>query len=227
MLEEFGPSLYVADGPAVPFFGIPYPTRMAVARLQDGSTWVWSPVALTPELAQAVDAIGPVRHIVSPNKLHHLFLEEWAERYPDAKLHAPPGLAKKKASISFDTELGDSAPPDWSGEIEQVVFRGSVALEEVVFWHRPSDTALLCDLVQRHDPANFSLLKGTLLRLVGVVGDAGSTPREWKMSFLRRRLARTARESVLNWEPERLLIAHGQCVQRGATEIVSRALAWI
>jgi hypothetical protein len=31
MLEEFGPSLYSADGPTVPFFGLPYPTRMAVA----------------------------------------------------------------------------------------------------------------------------------------------------------------------------------------------------
>ena len=33
MLEPFGPSLYLADGPTVPFFGFPYPTRMALARL--------------------------------------------------------------------------------------------------------------------------------------------------------------------------------------------------
>ena len=46
---------------------------MAVARLSDGSVWVWSPVALTEELSSAVEAIGPVRHIVSPNKIHHLF----------------------------------------------------------------------------------------------------------------------------------------------------------
>ena len=77
MLEEFGPSLYLADGPTVPFFGFPYPTRMAVARLSDGSAWVWSPVALTEELANELQAIGPVRYIVSPNKLHHLFLSEW------------------------------------------------------------------------------------------------------------------------------------------------------
>ena len=227
MLEEFAPSLYTADGPPVPFFGIPYPTRMAVARLEDGSTWIWSPVALTPEIAQAVDAIGPVRHIVSPNKLHHLFLAQWAERYPDAKLYAPPGLAKKKPAISFDAELGDTAPADWTGDIEQVIFRGSVALEEVVFWHRPSGTAILGDLVQRHDPANFSLLKAMILRLVGVVGESGSTPREWKMTFLRRRLAREARAKVLNWKPERMLMAHGECVQEGAMPILARALAWL
>ena len=80
MLEEFGPSLYSADGPTVSFYGFPYPTRMAVVRLSDGSNWVWSPVALTDELFNSVQAVGPVRHIVSPNKIHHLFLAEWAER---------------------------------------------------------------------------------------------------------------------------------------------------
>ena len=36
MLQEFAPSLYLADGPVVSFYGFPYPTRMAVAKLSDG-----------------------------------------------------------------------------------------------------------------------------------------------------------------------------------------------
>ena len=58
MLEEFGPSLYVADGPTVSFYGFPYTTRMAVARLADGSAWVWSPIALDPQLDQEVGQRG-------------------------------------------------------------------------------------------------------------------------------------------------------------------------
>jgi hypothetical protein len=42
MLEEFGPHLYVADGPTVSFYGFPYPTRMAAAKLSDNSAWVWN-----------------------------------------------------------------------------------------------------------------------------------------------------------------------------------------
>jgi hypothetical protein len=53
----------------------PYPTRMAVARLQDGSAWVWSPIALTAKLAGAVESVGAVRHIVSPNKIHRLLAD--------------------------------------------------------------------------------------------------------------------------------------------------------
>ncbi len=59
MLDELGPHLYVAEGVTVSFCGIPYPTRMAVAKLSDASAWVWSPVALSEEFAGDVDAIGP------------------------------------------------------------------------------------------------------------------------------------------------------------------------
>jgi hypothetical protein len=226
MLEEFGPSLYTADGPTVSFFGFPYPTRMAVAALSDGSAWVWSPVALTEELATAVEAVGPVRHIVSPNKIHHLFLSEWADRWPDAALYAPPGLARKKPELHFDAELGDE-PGAWASDIDQVVFRGSLAMEEVAFLHRPSRTAIICDLVQRHLHSEMSGWKGLLMRLDGLVGERGSTPREWRASFLRRAPARAAREKVLGWHAERLLIAHGECTQEGATAILDRALRWI
>ena len=41
MLTGFGPSLYMADRPTVPFFGFPYSTGVAVARLSDGDVWVW------------------------------------------------------------------------------------------------------------------------------------------------------------------------------------------
>ena len=227
MLEEFGPSLYSADGPTVPFFGFPYPTRMAVARLSDGSAWVWSPVALTEQLANAVEAIGAVRHIVSPNKIHHLFLGEWVERWPEARVYAPPGLALKKPELRFDGELGDESEPAWAADIDQVIFRGSFAMEEVAFFHRASRTAIMGDLIQRHDEANMSGWKGKLMRLDGLVGEHGSTPREWRASFVRRARARRARAKVLSWEPDRLLIAHGECVHSGATGIITRALNWI
>ena len=227
MLEEFGPSLYASEGPTVSFYGFPYPTRMAVVRLSDGGVWVWSPVALTGELASSVEAIGPVRHIVSPNKIHHLFLREWADRWPNARLYTPPGLARKKPEVHFDAELRDEPDPAWEADIDQVIFRGSLAMEEVVFFHRASRTTIICDLIQRHSQEEMSGWKGKLMQLDGLVGAQGSTPREWRASFLRRGPARAARHKVLNWRPSRLLIAHGECAQTGATEIIRNALSWI
>lgn len=227
MLEAFGPSLYVADGPAVSFFGFPYPTRMAVAQLSDGSAWVWSPVALTEELAHAVENIGPISHIVSPNKLHHLFLKDWAERWPDARLYAPPGLARREPGLRFHAELDAEPDPAWATDIDQAIFRGSIAMEEVVFFHRASRTVIIGDLVQRFPEAKVSGWRGTLMRLDGLVGERGSTPREWRASFLRRGPARAARDKVLGWKAERLLIAHGDCSQSDATATLTGALGWI
>ena len=227
MLEKFGPSLYVADGPTVSFYGFPYPTRMAVVRLSDGTVWVWSPVALSDELFNSVNAIGTVRHIVSPNKIHHLFLAEWGERWREARVYAPPGLAQRRPDLHFDAELGDEPDPAWAADIDQVIFRGSFAMEEVVFFHRASRTAIICDLIQRHPEATMTGWKGMLMRLDSLVGEHGSTPREWRASFLRRGKARAARDKVLSWKPDRLLIAHGECAQTGATSIINHALSWI
>ncbi len=227
MLEEFAPSLYVADGPPVSFFGFPYPTRMAVVRLTDGSAWVWSPIELSRELERAVESIGPVRHLVSPNKIHHLFLQQWTQRWPEARLYAPPGLARRRRDLHFHAELGDEPDSAWAADIDQTIFAGSIAMSEVAFFHRSSRTAIFGDLVQRHDAARMTGLKGMLMRIDGLVGERGSTPREWRASFLRRGAARAARARVLAWQPQRLVIAHGACAQDGATEILARALAWM
>jgi len=206
MLKEFGTSLYLADGPTVPFFGFPYPTRMAIAQLSEGGLWVWSPIELSPGLDRAVGALGPVRHIVSPNKIHHL---------------------KRRPDLHFNTDLGDEADSAWAADIDQTIFRGSFAMEEVAFFHRPSRSAIFGDLVQRHDPAKMKGFTRLLMRLDGLVGEHGSTPREWRASFLRRSSARLARARVLVWEPEKLVIAHGACAREDATRILARALAWM
>ena len=100
-------------------------------------------------------------------------------------------------------------------------------MEEVAFFHRASRTAIICDLIQRHSQATMTGLKGMLMRFDGLVGEHGSTPREWRASFLRRGKARSARETVLGWKPERLLIAHGECAEVGASAIIAKALSWI
>ena len=227
MLEEFAKDVWTAEGPVVKFIFFDYPTRMAVIRLSDGGLWIWSPIALTDELAAEVDALGPVRHLVSPNALHHLYLGEWKERYPAARLHAPPGLARKRKDLVFDAQLTDGPREGWSSDIEHVTFHGSFFLEEVVFFHRESRTLLVCDLVQRLDPATQTGWRGAWMKLWGVVGEDGSTPLEWRVSFLNREKARAALDRARTWAPERLLIAHGVQPEEDGREALERGLRWL
>lgn len=200
---------------------------MAAVHLSDGSVWVWSPIALGRALAEELQSLGPVRHIVSPNKLHHLFLQEWAEHWPEARLYAPPGLARKKAGLHFHAELGGPPSPPWQTEIDQVVFRGSFAMAEVVFFHRASRTAIVGDLIQRFRDEDVSGWRGAVMRFGGLVGEHGGTPADWRASFVRHGPARAALRKVLQWHPQRLVVAHGSCAQTGATGIIAAALSWI
>ena len=82
MLQEFGEEIWTADGATVSIAGFDFPTRMIVIRLSDGDLFVWSPVKFSRDLQIAVDRLGAVRHLVAPNHLHHLFLEDWYRAYP-------------------------------------------------------------------------------------------------------------------------------------------------
>jgi hypothetical protein len=106
---------------------------------------------LSEALANAVAAIGPIRHIVSPHKIHPLLLSDWAQLWPDARLYAPPGLARKKPELQFYAKLGDKPAAAWAAVIDQVSFHGSFAMKAIAFFQRPSRTG------QRHDHQSLKL----------------------------------------------------------------------
>lgn len=226
-LLQFGPEIWIVDGPVLSFFGFPYPTRMAVIRLGDGSLFVWSPVALSDALRDSVRALGPVRHLVSPNALHHVFLKEWKSAYPAARLYAPPRLRRKRQDLIFDAELGDAAVPEWTGDIEHVVLHGSFYLTEIVFFHRVSRTVLFADAIQNFPRDWFTGWRGVVCRLGGIVGPNPGMPRDWRSTFLNRRAARAALERILAWPIERVLIAHGDLPTGDGAELVRRAFTWL
>jgi Domain of unknown function (DUF4336) len=227
-LAPFGPGLWVGEGPTVDFsLGFAYPTRMAVIRLGNGDLFVWSPTALTPARRAAVDALGPVRHIVSPNKLHHLFMAEWKAAYPRARLYASPGLRKKRPDLAFDAELGAAPDPVWAADVDQVMVEGSFALTEIVFFHRQSRTALFTDLIQNFPPDWFTGWRRTLARLDGIVAPHPGAPREWRASFIDRKAGRAAIARILAWRIERVLVAHGTPVEANGAAFVREAMAWL
>jgi hypothetical protein len=227
MLKEFGRAIWIADGPEAVVAGFRYPTRMAAMRLADGSLFIWSPVALSDSLRAAVDALGPVHHIVEPNALHHLFVAEWKRAYPTARLHAPPGLRKKRPDIAFDADLGEAPALDWAGQIDQVLVRGNRITTEVAFFHVPSGTVLFADLLQQIPPGLLSGWRAVVARLDRMTGPEPSVPRKFRLAFTDRRAAREAVARVLAWPAEKVLMAHGTPVEKDAGEYLRRALYWL
>lgn len=227
VLESFGPDIWVAEGPVVSFYGFPYPTRMAVIRLTNGDLFIWSPIALTPELKRAVDATGPVRHLVSPNSIHHLFMGEWKKAYPLARLYASPGLSKKRPELMFDAVLGDQVETAWAGDIDQVEMAGSFAMTEIVFFHIKSRTAIFADLIENFRPGWFTGWKGFLARLDGIVMPNGGAPREWRLSFLKRKTARKRLSRIIAWDAQQVILAHGEMTRTNGAAFIRKSFRWL
>ena len=128
-LKPFGDNIWTADGGEIRMafplgIKIPFSTRMTVVRLADGGLWCHSPIAPAPELLAQIDALGEVRHLVSPNKIHYACIGAWQAHYPQAAAWASAGVRERAAAqgiaVAFKRDLGDHAPPEWADDLAQI-----------------------------------------------------------------------------------------------------------
>ena len=236
VLKSVGEDLWVVDGPLVKmsFLGIsiPFPTRMVVVRLQSGELFLWSPTELVEGLRSQIDGLGPVRHLVSPNKLHYVHIPAWKATYPEAVAWASPGVRERVAyqhvEVSFDRDLVDDPDTAWRGDLDQLVFRGSRFMEEVVFFHRKTQTLILADLIENFEADKIGGVYGKSVRLFGVADPDGKTPIDARLSFLgHKKEARSSFERILAWQSEKVIMAHGRCYDREGTAELHRAFRWL
>jgi hypothetical protein len=227
MLRQFGPDIWIADGTEVSTGGFHYGTRTAVIRLADHGLFVWSPIKLTEQLRYEIEVLGDVHHLVPPNSLHHLFLDEWQRAYPNARVYAPPRLRKKRHDIDFDRDLNDTPDAVWAADIDQVIVRGNLITTEVVFFHRKSATVLFTDLIQQFPKGWFSGWREIVARIDLMVGDEPAVPRKFRNTFVNRRAARDALARIQTWPAQRLLMAHGRPVERDGQALIAKAFRWL
>ena len=228
MLQAFGPEIWIAGGPVVTAAaGFPYPTRMAIIRLQSGDLVIWSPVALSAALRQAITSLGRVRYLIPPNTLHDTFLAEWCSAFPDAAAFAPPGLQQKRPDIAFTGEIAGTALPGWVGEIDIVVVRGNRITAEAVLFHRASGTAIFADLLQQFPPGWFTGWRALVARLDRMTAPELTVPRKFRLAFVNRAAAREDVGRILSWPTERILVAHGAPVAMGGQACLERAFRWL
>ena len=224
MLRELARDIWVVERPQR-FYGIEVGTRMTVMRLADGNLLLHSPVALDAALRRELDAIGRVRYAVAPNRVHHLYAGEVAAAYPQSRLWVAPGLARKRPDLVFVDVLGDDAPPEWRGVVDQVFFRGRPYENEVVFLHRASRTLILCDLAFNFGPRSAAPTR-VLMRLIRSYGRFGpSTLDPWLIRD--RRAARESLERILAWDFDRVVVAHGDVLESGGRDALRRGYAWL
>ncbi len=223
MLRELAEGLWELEGDDIQFIGFPYQLRMTVVRLSDRSLWLHSPVQLTQQRLDAVLALGPIHYLVSPNKLHHLFLADWSKAVPTAKLYGPRDLIEKRGDLPFAAPLDDTPLDAWRATLDQVLVKGSFFMQEAVFLHRSSGTVILGDLIENHDPDHFNRLQRWVAKANHMLGE---TPINYRLSFTDRKVARECFQRILGWPVERVIPMHGKIIEDDAAARLHEVLSW-
>lgn len=221
-LVKFAEDVWTTARP-LRFLGIETGTRMNVVRLSAGGLFVHCPVALDAQTRREVDALGPVRAVVSSSLYHHLYAGEWMEAYPDAAFFACPGLEKKRADLRWTGVLSDDPNVLWSADLDQVFFSARFE-KEVVFFHRASRTLLTADAL-----LNLSRHPSRLTRIAAFLM-GNSAPGKGHLERIAVRDRAAARQQVdrmLRWDIQRILLAHGDLVEHGGGEALRCAYEWL
>lgn len=222
-LLSIAPELWTIARP-LRFFGVETGCRMTVVRLRDGGLFVHSPIPRYPALAAELDALGPVRAVAAPSLFHHLSVTQWKQAYPEAIFACCPGLETKRADFPWDRVLSDEPEPEWAEDLRQVSFAARTMENEVVFFHPATRTMICADAV-----FNLARHPSRMTRLVALVLGNRRPGATWleRVMIRDRAGAREQIDRMLAWQPERILLAHGEPIERDGEAVLRRAYEWL
>lgn len=233
-LKPVATDVWIADGPVIRFgprgLKMPFSTRMTLIRLPGDALFIHSPTPLVATLAQEIGAIGRPAWLIGPNRLHYWWIPQWHSAFPEARAYVAPRVLEQAAGrLDFAT-----APLDcdrgypWDEQIATLPVAGSY-MTEVVFFHRASRTLVLTDLIENFERERLhSPLMRLLTKLGGVLDPDGRMPYDMRLTFRKRKPElRAAVERMIEWNPQRILLAHGRWYAHGGVEELRRAFRWI
>lgn len=233
-LKAVAEEVWIVDGPVIrfgmPWPKMPFPTRMTIMRLDDRRLFIHSPTPLAGNLVAELRAIGTPTWLVGPTRIHYWWLPDWHGAYPQAGVYLAPRIREQAGGrISFEaSELSGTQGYPWDGGIDTLPVEGDFNTE-VVFFHRRSRTLILTDLIENFEPARLrGWLFRMLTRLAHVQDPDGQMPRDMRLTFRRHEAAlRLAVETMIGWNPARILLAHGRWYDRDGAAELRRAFRWL
>ncbi len=226
-LREYVPGqIWLQDYP-IHYAGCDFDARMTVLRLSDGRLMIHSPSEIGGETKQAIAALGPVAFIVAPGTYHYFHVASCQAAFPDADTYICPGIERKCPELHFDWILGDRADPAWESDLDQVLVRGNRFIWETAFLHKPSKTLVLVDLIENigDDTPNTNWVLKLWWKTVLQMWNTPKPAPEYQLGWKDKAAAKRSLERILEWDFERIVIAHGDLIEADAKEVARQAWA--
>jgi Domain of unknown function (DUF4336) len=163
--------VYTADRPFI-WNGIDVGCRSTIIELaREGADkpdlFVHSPVTLDGPMLKALEELGTVRYVFTPNYEHTKFASSWFQNFKGAQMWGCPGLKDKMPDIDWTGEIPSGyRPKGWKGrsatynepawntdilqplhiDVEKTPILNQPFFNEVIFYHAPTKTLITTDL---------------------------------------------------------------------------------
>jgi len=217
IIREVAKDVWIFSRPFSRYGLFPVGGRSTAIRLKSGDVWVLASTPLDSETKTKINELGPVKYIVNPDIVHHLFLPEFKKAYPEAKLIGVEEVLHRSAdkTLKFDG-VWDKDPADTKYGFEddiQYCFFSGFKNKDVAFFHPQSKSLIQADLLFNL-PANEQFSK-TRSPVFGSL-----KPSSWAHKKLIASLgvdqAAMKRDAatVANWDFERIIPCHGDVIEK-------------
>ena len=225
LTEYIKDQIWILEYP-IRFGGMDLFARMTIVKLENGDLFIHDPCVIDDPVKHEIDAIGEVKYIIAPGSYHHLFVVDFQMKYPNAETFLCPGLERKRPGIKFDWILGNRPDHRWGNVFDQVVIQGTKYIWEVAFFHKPSKTLILVDLLENIGD-DYSHSASLLLRFwwkaVFKMWNNPKAAPEYQMGWGKKDIVKNGLNKILDWDADRVILAHGEPVEGNVNNVLGSA----
>jgi len=157
-LEEIEPNAIYCTSSKIKYYGVDFPLRMIVIKLQNQNLLLYSPTNLDDATILELNKLGKVKFILAPNKAHYNFLFPYTTTFPEAVFYLAPGVKEKVPFLTNNWHvLSDKPDPEWAEEVDQILtIEENSYFKEVLLFHKTSKSLIVADYVENLPPEFWS-----------------------------------------------------------------------
>jgi hypothetical protein len=202
------------------FFGIDFMRNVTLLRLRDGRVVIHSTAPFTEKDVAAIRAFGEPAWLVDATLLHETFAKGGSAAFPGVPYLAPSGFAEISgvATQSLDPPL-----PEWASEIQVLRIDGT-RKNEHVFFHVRSRTLVVADLFFSFPAETRGWARFFARRIMGLPPSLFGVSRFFRMLINDKDAFERSMRRILEWDFERVVVAHHQPLTTAARAAVEGAL---
>jgi hypothetical protein len=192
--------------------------RVTILRLQSGKLLIHSTGPFTAADVRAIKTLGAPAWLVDVTLNHDTFSDLGRAAFPEI----PYGLPDDFIHVDGERFSLNNPPVEWGDEIQVIEIAGMPRVREYAFYHRPSRTLIVADLVFNFE--RCSTWTRQFFRWAGGIKEYPGMSRLFASLIADKPAFTHSLDEIMRCDFDRLIVAHGAIIQTNAKQRLSNAL---